>query len=117
METLRGLGFHWWHGVQLETTRYLIGAIGVAAFTWAAGRWIAHRRIQDRRASFADRRREAGQSIQTILVFAVVNLLAFVMIGLGWIRFAAPPTNLGVMLAQVIAMVLLHDAYFYWMNR
>ena len=117
MDALHRLGMHWLHGVQLETTRYLIGAIGVAAFTWGAGRWIAHRRIQDRCATFADRRREAGQSIQTILVFAVVNLLAFFMIGLGWIHFAAPPMNVAVMLAQVVAMVLLHDAYFYWMHR
>ncbi len=117
MEVLRGFGWHWLHGVQLETTRYLIGAIGVAAFTWAAGRWIVHRRIQNRRASFADRRREAMQSIQTIMVFSFVNLLAFVMIGLGWIRFAAPPMNLPVMVAQVVAMVLLHDVYFYWMHR
>ncbi|MEO5494164.1 MAG: hypothetical protein ABIR08_09065 [Sphingomonas sp.] len=51
MEALRGLGLHWFYGVQLETTRYLIGAIGVAAFTWAAGRWILHRRIQDRHAT------------------------------------------------------------------
>lgn len=116
IETLQSFGWHWLHSVRLETTRYLIGAAGVAILYWVLRRWTAPRRIQDRPATMADRRREFGFSIRTIAVFAVVNLIAFSLVGAGVIRIdRGAPT--AMIIVQIFAFVILHDAYFYWMHR
>ncbi len=103
--------------VRIEFTRYLIGAAGVAILYWLIRRWIEPRRIQQRLASFADRRREFRQSVETIFVFSLVNLLTFAMFRAGWIPVSRGAPVLWLMTAQVIAMVIMHDAWFYWMHR
>ncbi|MGG2319877.1 hypothetical protein, partial [Salmonella enterica] len=74
--------------VEIEFTRYLVGAAGVAVLFWLFRRWIASRRIQTRLATFADRCREFRQSFETVCVFAVVNLLTIGMIQAGLIHIA-----------------------------
>lgn len=103
--------------VRIEFTRYLIGAAGVAILYWLIRRWIEPRRIQPRRASFADRRREFRQSVETIFVFSLVNLLTFAMFRAGWIPVNRGTPDIPLMLAQIAAMVVMHDAWFYWMHR
>lgn len=103
--------------VQIEFTRYLVGAAGVALLYWLIRRWIEPRRIQQRLASFADRRREFRQSFETVWVFAVVNLLTLAMIEGGLLHVARGAPVLAILVPQVIAMVILHDAWFYWMHR
>ena len=103
--------------VEIEFTRYLVGAAGVAVLFWLFRRWIASRRIQTRLATFADRRREFRQSFETVCVFAVVNLLTIGMIQAGLIHIAHGVPVLAILVPQVIAMVILHDSWFYWMHR
>lgn len=103
--------------VGIEFTRYMIAAAGLTLLYWLLRRVIAHRRIQDRAPTMADRRREFINSVQTICVFAVVNLLAFAMIRMGLIQINRGPADPFVLLAQVSAMIVLHDAWFYWMHR
>ena len=103
--------------VRIEFTRYLIGAAGVAILYWLIRRWIEVRRIQPRKASFADRRREFRQSVETIFVFSLVNLLTFAMFRAGWIPVSRGTPDIALMLAQIAAMVVMHDAWFYWMHR
>ena len=105
------------HSVQIEFTRYMIGAAGLTILYALIHRWIAHRRIQDRKATFADRRREFGQSVQTICVFAVVNLITFALVRSGVIAIERHAADVGIVIAQVLAMVVLHDFWFYWMHR
>lgn len=105
------------HSVQIEFVRYLIGAAGVAIVYWLAQRWIARRRIQQREATFADRRREFLQSVQTICVFAVVNLTTFALVKSGLIHIERGIPNIAILIGQVIIMAVLHDAWFYWMHR
>jgi lathosterol oxidase len=105
------------HSVEIELVRYLFGAAGVALLYWLAQRWIVFRRIQRRSASFADRRREFFQSVQTICVFAIVNLLSFALVKSGIIHIERGAPNLGLLAAQVVGMALLHDGWFYWMHR
>jgi lathosterol oxidase len=116
IHTFEMLGQHWLHSATLETTQYLFGAAGIAALYWVLRRWTGPRRIQSRQATMADRRREIRFSLQTIAIFAVVNLIAFSMKRAGVIRINddAPGT---IILLQIAAMILLHDAYFYWMHR
>ena len=105
------------HAVEIEFTRYLIGAAGVAVLYWLIQRWIEPRRIQAGKASFADRRREFRRSVETIFVFSLVNLLTFAMFRAGWLPVNRGAPDIGIMVAQIIAMVIMHDAWFYWMHR
>jgi len=117
-DTLSSFALHWLRSFEHEMVRYLLGAAGVAVTYWALRRWTAPRRIQKRVATFADRRREFFLSVQTVAVFAVVGLLTFAGIRGGVIAMHhGPDINVGVLAAQVVAMVLLHDAWFYWMHR
>ena len=117
-DTLTSFALHWAHSFEVEMIRYLIGAAGVAVVYWALRRWTAPRRIQQRTATFADRRREFFLSVQTVAVFALVGLLTFAGIRGGVIAMHhGPDINLGVLVAQIVAMVVLHDAWFYWMHR
>lgn len=111
------LFFHWLGGIRIEMIRYLAGAAGVALTYWLIRRWIEHRRIQSRRATFADRRREFTLSAQSIAVFAVVDFISFGLVHNGLIPIHNGPINLPLLLAQLLAMIVMHDAYFYWMHR
>lgn len=104
-------------GFEIEFIRYLVGAAGVALLYWLIRGAIEHRRIQARRATAADRWREFRQSFETIWVFSVVNLLAFALIRAGLIPIAKGAPVLAILIPQVIVMVVLHDAWFYWMHR
>jgi Delta7-sterol 5-desaturase len=103
--------------VWIESLRYFIGASGVALLCWLLARRIAHRRIQTRRATNAERLREAKQSMWAMLVFAVVDLTTVVLIVVGAIAFNHGPPVLTTILWQTAALILMHDAYFYWMHR
>lgn len=116
-ELLFAIGMNIYHAVRIEFIRYIAGAAGVAILYWAIRHWIEPRRIQSRRATLADRAREFRQSIETLFVFALVNLLTFAMFRAGWLPVSRGAPDIGIMLAQVLAMVVLHDAWFYWMHR
>jgi len=108
---------HWVHSFETEMVRYLFGAAGVALTYWVLRRWTASRRIQQRAATFTDRRREFLLSVQTIAVFGVVDLIAFAGIASGAIPIHHGAFDIAVFGAQLIAMVVLHDTWFYWMHR
>jgi len=114
--TLQTLADHWMHSFTTEMVRYLFGAAGVALLYWLLRRWTAPRRIQQRAATLADRRRELRLSVQTIAIFGVVDLLAFALITYGVVKIAHGFDPV-VFTLQLIALVILHDAYFYWMHR
>lgn len=116
IDTLIAFAQHWLHGIQLELTRYLIAASAVTLVFWLARRWTAARRIQPRNATAKDRRREIALSLQSIAIFGLVNLVTFAMIRAGIIPLAREAWLPG-MLAQIAVMVVLHDAWFYWMHR
>lgn len=103
--------------VWIEALRYLMGAGAVALLCWLLASRIAHRRIQTRRATNADRLREAKQSAWAIAVYAVVDLITVVLIAIGAIAFNQGAPVLGTILWQTVALILMHDAYFYWMHR
>ncbi|WP_353229818.1 sterol desaturase family protein [Novosphingobium sp.] len=103
--------------MQIELTRYLVAAGGVAALVWLWRRRIAHRKIQPRAAGRSDVIRELRQSLWTIVVFAVVDLLTLALIAGGVIAMAHGPAVPMTIGWQVIVLIVLHDAWFYWMHR
>ena len=91
--------------VWIESLRYFIGASGVALLCWLLATRIAHRRIQTRRATNTDRLREVRQSMWSMAVFAVVDLITVVLIVIGAIAFNDGPPVLTTILWQTAALI------------
>jgi sterol desaturase/sphingolipid hydroxylase (fatty acid hydroxylase superfamily) len=104
----------------MDTGRYLVAAALMAAILhvfWKAGLW--RRKLQARSATFSDIRREIVASLRTAAIFALVGSGLFVAVRQGWLTVykdfeTAGPVYLVLSLA---AMVIAHDAYFYWTHR
>ena len=110
-----------WPGIWImDTARYLLAAALMAAILrvfWRAG--LARRKLQTRDATTHDVRREIAASLRTALIFSLSGAAIFVAARQGWITIyedfdTAGPLYLGLSLA---AMVIAHDAYFYWTHR
>ena len=97
--------------------RYLIAAGLVSLIIWGARKWSDARRIQTRRASFADYRREILASLRTVFVFGLTTISTVLMIEAGWIHIPDTSMNWPVLAIQLVAMIVAHDTYFYWMHR
>ncbi|MFZ9396300.1 MAG: sterol desaturase family protein [Erythrobacter sp.] len=97
--------------------RYLIAAGTLTLVLWLARRWSEQRRIQPRRASRTDYVREITSSFRTVFFFALTGLSTLVMIETGIVEINEGTYTAGAFFAQLVAMILAHDAYFYWMHR
>ena len=107
-----------WAGIFVaDLLRYLIGAGGVVLSLALLGRRADRRRIQQRRATPADRFREIGLSIQTAAIFALNGLVVFLLDRAGAISISPEAPGLVVGAAELAAIVLAHDAWFYWTHR
>ncbi len=104
-------------GFVIELMRYMFAAGGLTILIWAGRRWTERRRIQSRRADFADRRREITHSLETMAVFTFSTVVTLALSKAGIIRLSMdlPPLWLGAI--EIIGIVIAHDAYFYWMHR
>lgn len=106
--------------LAMEAGRYVVTAGLVSLIIWAF--WRAHfsaRKIQARVASGTDYRRELLASLRTALIFSVTGFGMYLAAKASWLTiygdFAVrSPAYLAISLA---AMVLAHDAYFYWTHR
>lgn len=98
--------------------RYLVAAGVTSAIVWGLRRSsLAARKIQAREASAVDRRREVLQSLQTVGVYLVASLFIIWGVDSGVLhRFQGSYGVLGDM-ALLAAIIVAHDAYFYWVHR
>lgn len=97
--------------------RYLIAAGALSFILWAFGKWSAARRIQSRKAGFADYRREFLSSMRTVLVFGLTTISTVLLEASGWITVMTGEISWPLFMVQLLAMIVAHDAYFYWMHR
>ena len=112
------LSAHFIGALTFDFTRYLIAAGALALILALASGWAARRRLQPgRRAGAADYRREFLSSLRTVFVFAATTLTTVAMIETGFLHFSTAGFTWSAFAVQIIPMVLLHDAYFYWMHR
>jgi sterol desaturase/sphingolipid hydroxylase (fatty acid hydroxylase superfamily) len=98
--------------------RYLIAASITFAIVWLLRRTsIKTRKIQSREATGAEIRREFFQSLQSALVYTLGA--AFLIWGTQYGVFQKfdGSFGLGTDLAVLAAIVIAHDAYFYWAHR
>ena len=102
----------------LDLSRYLIAAGGLASVLALVARPIAARRIQHRRATSADIRREIGFSLSTVVLFSLVGFCVYAgsQHGMFSIYGSALPGS-GQLLFEFALLVLLHDTWFYWAHR
>ena len=101
-----------------DFTRYLMAAGAVTIVVWLMARSrLGGRRIQARTATWADRRREVLQSVQAVAVYAVVGSFVFWGVQEGVLQRLDIEYAWPAYLALTAAMIVAHDAYFYWVHR
>jgi sterol desaturase/sphingolipid hydroxylase (fatty acid hydroxylase superfamily) len=109
---------HMANAMYFDLSRYFIAAGVMTLVLWAGGRWLELYRIQQgRRAKLEDYRREVLSSLRTAIVFGVTTLSTLVMKETGLVRFSLGGFEWWMLALQTVAIILAHDAYFYWMHR
>ena len=103
--------------LYFDFSRYLIAAGVLSALLIIFKIWADNRRIQNRRAKRADYSREILSSLRTVLVFAVMTLATLIGREMGWIKLNLEAASLLTVAWQFALIVLVHDAYFYWIHR
>jgi len=105
---------------MMDTARYLVAAtlmtIIVAVF-WRAG--LAERKLQARRATAGDIRREILVSLRTAVVFTLVTAGVVLAALKGWltIYWNFEKAGLTYLALSVALMLVAHDTWFYWTHR
>ena len=110
----------WFLVYAFDGARYLLGAglVSLVLYVMCKG-FSESRRIQRRRASWADIKREILFSAITVGVYATVALVivrmeqaGILQVYMGWDEYGYLYAALSLPLVLV-----LHDAYFYWVHR
>ena len=106
------------HVFAMDFGRYLIAAALVSAAVWLLRRtsW-ASRKIQKREATTEDFRREFAASVSTVLVYTVVSVAMIWGFRHGVYREYAGPGGWAALAGYFAAIIVAHDAYFYWAHR
>ncbi len=117
MTMLEKIAEHMMFGIYFDLSRYVIAAGVMAIFLFVFKRWADNRRIQERRASGKDYRRELLSSTRTVFFFAVTTISTLMLREAGIIKFKLDEFSTLTLVIQVAAMILVHDAYFYWLHR
>jgi sterol desaturase/sphingolipid hydroxylase (fatty acid hydroxylase superfamily) len=98
--------------------RYLIAASLIAGLVWLLRRSpIRDRKIQKREASMSDVRREMLGSVQTCLVYVVVGIFVAWGVRNGILQRHMESVSWTTDFVTLGAMLVVHDAYFYWAHR
>lgn len=111
------IGEHMIWGMYFDLSRYLIAAGVLFAFLLVFKRWANNRRIQQRRATGKDYRREILSSFRTVFFFAVTTISILMLRDAGVILLHLQEYTLWLLAVQVAIMIVVHDAYFYWLHR
>jgi sterol desaturase/sphingolipid hydroxylase (fatty acid hydroxylase superfamily) len=113
--------FQLWLAVfSIDTARYLMGAGGVSLVLFVLlRRFSATHRIQSRRARACDYRREILYSLLTTAVYATVALATVRLEQAGYLHYYGTGAGypIGYTLLSLPLLLVLHDAYFYWVHR
>ncbi|HXI86492.1 MAG TPA: sterol desaturase family protein [Parvularculaceae bacterium] len=110
----------WAHVFRYDLIRYLIGAGGVFLVVNLALRGpLAGRKIRKNSPQFPQMRREFLSSLRTAGIFAIAGLIAYFGRKAGIIHTYAAPGERGWLYFafSITALIVLHDAWFYWTHR
>ena len=120
MEFFWELAQDWTTHFQRDLFRYLLAATAVSlSVSFLFRGWMNRRRLQRRRASWKDIRREVSYSMLTLGVFATVGIITSILKDWGLIHIYWQWSDYPLWwnLASLPAVILIHDAYFYWTHR
>jgi len=111
--------FSIWTAIWLsDTARYLVAAGVLALILLLLRRRLERRRIQVRRASVSDIRREITFSLLSAAIFSLVGFGVYIGSQYGVFRLDRAVTpRLSQALVDFAVIAVFHDAYFYWMHR
>jgi lathosterol oxidase len=110
----------WSPNLILDVGRYVIAAFGMALILklfWNAG--LGLRKIQARTASLVDVKREILTSLRTGVLFSLtgVGIVLGAMHGVFTIYLDFETAGVGYLAISLMAIIVAHDAYFYWTHR
>ena len=110
----------WSPNLTLDVGRYVVAAGGMALILklfWNAG--LGRRKIQVRAASRADVRREILTSLRTGIIFSLTGVVIVLgaMHGVFTVYTDFETAGIGYLAISLIAIIVAHDAYFYWTHR
>jgi len=109
---------HFMAVLYFDLGRYLIAAGVMTLMLLAFSGWAKARRIQRKRnATRKDYVREILSSLRTVLVFGVTTLATVIGIEAGVILLSIESAALFTVAWNFALIVVLHDAYFYWIHR
>jgi sterol desaturase/sphingolipid hydroxylase (fatty acid hydroxylase superfamily) len=106
--------------LSLELGRYVVAAglvsVLIGAF-WRAG--LKARKIQARTATSKDYCREVLASLRTVLIFTATGFSMYLAVWTGWLTIYHDFEIRGSVYfaLSLAAMIIAHDAYFYWTHR
>jgi Delta7-sterol 5-desaturase len=103
----------------VSLTLNLFAYVVVTAAFIHSCRFLATYKIQQREASPADIRREITSSLRTVLIFSVIyaGIYFGARAGVFKIYLGVAPLGWGYMLFNILAVIVAHDAHFYWTHR
>ena len=110
----------WRYVLLADFLRYTLTAGGAFLVFWV---WrpalVRSRRLQEAHPDWARLRSEIAYSMSTVVVFSGVGLtlLYAAQAGLTRIYTDVQAHGWAYLLASVVLMIVLHDAYFYWTHR
>jgi sterol desaturase/sphingolipid hydroxylase (fatty acid hydroxylase superfamily) len=106
--------------LQADLVRYVVGAGGtfLVVNTLLSG-WLTRRRIRDERPDWRQMGREIAASLRTVVIFSLVGLAIALSERLGWLAIYDDPLERGLpyFVFNLLALIVLHDAWFYWSHK
>lgn len=118
--TAQGLWHSFIEDFQVEGVRYILfPGTGFLIFYILFRKSFSKFKIQTRFPEMKQMRREVKYSISSLIIFALFGTLVYCMdhAGLTKLYSKFSEHSVGYFLFSVIAMVVLHDTYFYWTHR
>lgn len=103
-----------------EVGRYVIAALAAFLLVWVVfARSLAGRKIRPNRPEAAQLLREFAASLRTAAIFSIGGIVSVMGSDAGWLKAYDDPAALGWgwFWASILALIVLHDAWFYWTHR
>ncbi|WP_237066589.1 sterol desaturase family protein [Microbulbifer guangxiensis] len=119
-EFLSELAQPWLTQYERMLFRYVLAATLVSLFVSLLFRgWMNKRRLQKRRATWRDIRREVSFSLLTMGIGATIGLGTIALNRAGYLHLYWEWTDYPLWwnIISLPVLILLHDTYFYWVHR
>jgi Delta7-sterol 5-desaturase len=120
MNWLWDTGTRWLHFAEVDLTRYVIFAVGVWLVLWVVlRRPMRGRKIREASPPARQMALEFLFSLRSIALFSTVGFCLFGAEQAGYLTGPALARSWGWpwMIASLLLMIVVHDAYFYWTHR